>query len=95
MDDKKKQAKFEMEAMLRAFEMSMFDRLSEIHGVDIPPETHELIKCLVLSGCPMKCVLEGFCRFGEAMESMNEKAMSEREALKELLKDIPIQWEDD
>ena len=80
----------EMNEIMRMFEVTLYEKLCKDSGADIPEEVHDLVKCLVLAGCPMKCVLKGMTDFGE---KMTEK--EDRENLKELLKGLPIKWEDD
>lgn len=50
--------------------------------VGIPDYIHEFMDCLVKCGCPVQAVLDGF------------KEFADRQAVKELLKELPIELED-
>ena len=55
----------------------------------MPEEIIEFIRSFVQCGCPLKSVLEGMVKFSERP---TKKQIDE---LKELLKDLPIKFEED
>ena len=79
----------EMDDMIRMFEITLFDKIVAESECKIPEDILTLIRCLTLSGCPLKSVLKGFVDFGQKMSEEDEK-----ESLRELLKGLPIIWED-
>jgi len=79
-----------MDELMRNIERMMLGAACKESG--LPEEIALLMDCLVKCGCPVRSVLGGMVEYGKIM-SEKSNAEIDREMLKELLKDLPIELE--
>lgn len=76
-----------MDDIMRNLERGIVKKLCQ--EMEIPEEIWLMIDCLIKNGCPTKAVLKGMQDYSEEVSKKHDV-----EALKELLKDLPIKWEE-
>ena len=79
-----------MEEFLRHMERVMLGAACRDAG--LPEEITFLMDCLVKNGCPVKSVLSGLLEFGKTMSEKSDMEI-DKDMLKILLKDLPIELE--
>jgi len=63
---------------------------------EMPEEIFNMMDIFVKNGCELKAVMLSMSEFGEyLMKKHEEEQKIDKDALKELLKDLPIKWEDE
>ena len=81
-----------MNEYMRTLERMVLKTIAD--EADIPKDIIKMMDIFVECGCPLGVVMKAMSKFGEYLAE-DSKAKEERDALKELLKDLPIKFEEE